>query len=198
MGKLNIRFFFEGTEVGTIYTDEMKLAPMYYYKGHFNMKKMEEIEFEGENFNLDFDLNELKNTTNWEELKYPNEQVKGKVLEIVYYSEIKNVINKLLEKIHRCRFEDRYELGKLGQQAIEIINKTKPNLFLKNQNLFAGDTVGNIKYTLDKEVEMLNETKFTASKKRKQEVLDDAKKHLTDDIKRFSFHLDQFEVNDKN
>jgi hypothetical protein len=156
------------------------------------MVKMKDIEFEGENFNLDFEINQLRDGIHWEELNYPNEQVKQTVLEIVYYAEIENMIKELLKEIEASY--TGYELNKLGTKAIKIIGEIKPVFFLKNHNFFIIDTINSIRYTLNREVRILNETKLSSSKARKQEVLNDARNHLIKDITLFLNRINQYSV----
>ncbi len=197
MGKLNIRFFIEGIEFGTAYIDEMKLGPMYYYKGIYNMANMEKLEFEGEDFNFDIYLNEPQNGIDWEKQTYPNELVKGKVLEIVYFADIANQIKKLLENITNCRFENKYDLSGFARQAMQLIQKSEPSKYFADLKSYNVNNFASIEHTLGKEVQNLNETKESASRSRKQDALSEAKSYLKSDINEFLSPLQRYEVNDK-
>ena len=124
MGQLNVRFFSKGKELGQIPNEENDLefdkeALMQGLKNKYNIYKMNEIEFEGEDFYIDIDLDQIQNQSiDWEAQDYPNNEVKGKVLEIVYYQDINRKLKKIIDEIGGCKIEDSHIIEKKGREAL--------------------------------------------------------------------------------
>jgi hypothetical protein len=206
MGQLNVRFFPKGKELGQIPNEENNIkfdkeALMQGLKNKYNIYKMNEIEFEGEDFYIDIDLDNVQaQSIDWEALDYPNDEIKGKVLEIVYYQYINQKLKRISDEIGMCRFEDRHLIYTKGQETIRILNNTKEESnYLPYISTNPKICANRINYTVNqKEVRKLNSMKPSASRKRKQQALNEAIRILQHEIKGFTMFLDDIQVNHKS
>jgi len=195
MGKFKVRFLHNGVEIGEPPYIMNKVGKMQHFQSTYGTSKMSEIEFEGDDFTMDFEIDALNDTIDWDNQNYPNESVKGKVKEIAYYRDISNKIRVIEGKIQSCRFDDSYKLTSLGKEVVDIINNTKEPEHLLDMHLYKIDAIGNIHYTLDKEVKMISYVKWNASKKKKDDVMDRAIRRLLQDVSMFRTHVEYFKVN---
>jgi len=194
MGKLIIKFESNGKDAFDPMGEFQHAARAQYLMGKYDVYKMREIEIPGEDYTMSFDMVTVGDTIDWLALDYPSEEVRGKVREVMYYKDIASQLDKILEHVQGCRFEENYQMEGWALDAISIIENVKPPEYV-NVNLHGGDTVGNIKYTINKEVNMLKYYKSKDSKKRKDEAMYDAKKHLNQDISAFSRRLKNYSPN---
>lgn len=205
MGQLRVRFFSRGNEVGQNQnvenTEFDKEALVQNLKRTYNIQKINEIEFEGENFYIDIDLDEIKEQKiDWESKEYPNAEVKGKVLELIYYQDVNQKLKRISDEIGRCRFEDRHLIDIKGKEAVRILNNMKEEpKYLPHLQTSPQIDADKIDYTVEqKEVRLLNDIKLSASKKRKREALNEAIHQLQHEIKGFTMFLDDIPVNHKS
>lgn len=203
MGQLKIRFYSKGSEIGkTSYPEEdvsmEEIGLLQHLEEKYNINKMKEIEFEGKDFYIDINLDEIQNGfIDWEKKDYPNGEIKGKVLEIVYYQDILNRLKQIEQEINGVNIDNSYKLESLTRKAIKILNEEmkEPN-YLPNTIAFQEMTIKYLENTLRKEVGLLNEIiKTGKSDKQKKKVLNDAQNKLIDDIRQFTFHLKNLKTN---
>ncbi len=190
MGMINVKFFYQEKEIGEMPGGTMEEQQAYNMAWHLTFKygidKMRKMEYEGEDLSLKFHIENIKEI-NWESFEYPNETVRGKVLEIVYYTDIYTQLSKI-EKDIEC-FNPRFSntsLSTLGWQAIQIVEKVKKSKYL---NLFMGHphtSVLDIDHTLKKEVDAIRSINSRTSKKRTEEIYKDAKRQLSNDVHMFA------------
>jgi len=192
MGHIKIRFFAKGINLENDPTS-VKWGKVQSLQREYSTSKMQEIEVINGDFYFDFDIDQISGIIDWENLNYPDENIKGKIFEIIYYGEKSKNLEKILEDIEKCN--GGYELEALGQKAINIIKDVVDSRFFPSLKLWQASTIGNIEYTNNKEIRRANRHS-SSSNKRKNEALRDAKDKLAWDINEFKSRLDNFDTNE--
>jgi len=201
MGKLNVKFLYEGQDVKELPEEQrFEINPLW-FEIQYNTDKINEIEFDGDDHTIGIDFQNLSNDFNWNSIEYPNQMVKEKVLEIVYYRSIQTRLEKILHDILICRFDkrrdDRYELESLADSALNILNNTKESEYFQMINAKINDGIRNINHTINAEVKhVIKYTKHNASEKQKIRDMNDAKRHLKSDLGDVIHWLKYYKVND--
>ncbi|GGK89657.1 hypothetical protein ACD591_08035 [Rufibacter glacialis] len=196
MGNLKLRFLSNGQNIAEPPHISNKVGQMQSLQRRYGTNKIEELEVEGDDFVLEIDTDILERDIEWEKLIYPNEIIKGKVLELIYYKEVSDKLSKILSEITSTYFDDRYNLARLGNEAIKIIENTKESKFFADLQLNKEDAIDDISHTLNKEVDILTTfIKQKDSQKRKNESLSEAKSYLSTNIYSFKLTLEHIEVN---
>jgi hypothetical protein len=112
----------------------------------------------------------------------------------VYYADIVNKLRNIQYNIRGCKFDESYELGKLANDAIRLIENTKDSALLDSGNVPREPAINEIKHTISKELRKLSNMRSKNSKKQKDKALDDAKSHLNTNIDRFITDIEFFLV----
>lgn len=165
---------------------EAKKQLLYKLYGIFDIEK---IEFDGNDFNIEIDFSNNIRNIKWIDMKYPNETIKKQVCEIAYYYKQASELKELLNDILRCKYENKFELEKLGKTAKKRINELEERTCFTKTHFNKQRTINDINHTLNKEVDkLINSTKERDSNRKKEEALNEAKEHLYRDI---NFFLDE-------
>ncbi|MBF9254358.1 hypothetical protein I2I11_13715 [Pontibacter sp. 172403-2] len=198
MGKIKIKFTSDGQDITEPPYFFNKVGKIQSLQRRYWTNKIEEIEIPGDNLLFEFDIDNIERDIDWGNQGYPSEIIKGKILEIIYYKEQSDKLDKILSEISSCTFDDRYNLDRLGNQAIEVINALNESRYFPDINFNKVNAIGRIHHTLNKEVEILTSyIKHKDSQRRKNEALSEAKRHLNSDINSFKISLEYFDVNKK-
>ncbi len=96
-----------------------------------------------------------------------------------------------MEKIRNSN--NSYDIENLGHESVEIIKSIADSTFFSSLKLFQDSSIGNIEYTINKEVKKAG--RYGLSTRQKNEAMNDAKNKLSWDIKEFKLRLDNFDVN---
>lgn len=196
MGHLKINFTSEGKNVAEPPLIHGKVAKLQLLQRKYWTNRIEQIDVEGEDYVLSFDIDSIEGEVDWVNATYPNEEVKGKVLELIYYKEQFDKLEKVTSEIAQCTYNDRYKLSSLGKEAIRIIESTSESKYFPDFKFEKEDAIESISHTLNKEVDMLQSyTKPNDSERRKIDALYEATSHLSNDIHGFQMHLEHFDVN---
>jgi hypothetical protein len=196
MGKIVLRFFYQGKNVNEEPYDNAAIDVQNRLWGKYNFDKIQELEVDGGDFLIDFEIENVVQGIDWEAVNYPNDTIKGKIADIIYFKPIYDALAKIKDSIDHCSFAMRYDLDGLGEKAILEATKMEDGVYFKfsfEKERFLGD----IRHTLNKEVKSLLDIDHNISKKRKEEALYDAKKHLSDDIKFFIISFELMNINEQ-
>ncbi|MCC6583151.1 MAG: hypothetical protein IT271_05565 [Chitinophagales bacterium] len=201
MGKLIIQYISSGKAISDMSNDElirdMNIGKMQGYQFKYHTSKMNEIEFNGNDFNilLDMDILSWPPNVDWKNLDYPNEEVKGKVLEIIYYRDIHHKIEDEMNKIRNADFKSKYAIRSSAERILQIIQKIEKPKYLSKVDLYLEIYRDNLAHTINKEVSYLAIVKHSASQKKKDEAISDAVRHIESDILGLPFRLRDIDVN---
>lgn len=196
MGKFKVVFLYNGINIEQLPIDTIFGKHPQKFQLKFNTDKMSQIDFEGDDYELNFDIDNLSMDMDWSSLNYPNDVVKGKVLEIIYYKSIQDRLTELIGEIRNCRYEDKYKLESYGINAKSIISNIKDSIYLKGLFINKVEGVNAISHTIFQEVgRLIRYSKDKDSQKSKNKALFDAIRHLVDDIQSIVTHLEYYDVN---
>lgn len=196
MGKLEVNLVSDKIDINKPSYEFQQEAKKQHLEIMYNVANMNEIELDGEDFILNINIDQIQDSIDWKNFKYPNIKVKGKVLAIVDYKNISAQLKKIIENIDSCRFENRYELDRLGNKVIDIIKEMKESPFIKIKFLAKDVNIGDISHSIKNEVKSLLNIKHSESIRTKNEYLYNAKKHLISDIESFKYWIEHYNVND--
>ncbi|MBK9672331.1 MAG: hypothetical protein IPO70_08755 [Bacteroidetes bacterium] len=195
MGKFKVRLMNEGID-----TSQMSQIYQYgiptlqgasnYLMEKYSIRKINELEFEGDDINVDFEITPQTDFLDWDKINYPNDIIRGKVFEIFYFTEkyfvIKRIINKLNGSVHT-----KYSLERIADEAIREINTVKDGKFLFLTH-YGSMAEGNIRYTVGREVARITGKK---AKRNQRSDEDRAASQLKEDISDFAHRLMNYDVN---
>lgn len=195
MGNLKYRFLKNGVDLSIPPYNFAETGKAQYLRGKYWISKIEEIEVNGDDFVVDFDIDHLDETIEWDQIAYPNDETKAKVIEVLYYKEIRDNLNDILRKINGVTFSESYYLARYGREAIDIIQSTAVSKSFPSLILDKDEPVAALLHTIGKEVEIAESIRNSSSQRSKDSALNSAKRHLTNDITFFKVHLDVLDVN---
>ncbi len=150
----------------------------------YGTSKMEQIETPDGDFHIAIDVDKFdQNDFDWYNVEYPNEIVKQQVLEIIYFTNIKNRIEEIFEQIRYMDYDKRYDLKRVTEPLIHIIENLVDSKYLESFDLITKHTlVDELTYTIQqKEGKYLLEDK-PKSNRAKDQLVSDYKKHLESDL----------------
>lgn len=181
MGKLEFKFYKDKSEHNT--------HPVSYLYRKYNLTRIQQLEFKGNDLTISFELSELDNDEIvWENLSFPNPNIIKKIKEIIYYNEKENELDEIMDKIRRLKYDKRYEMKNLAKKALEIILDIKESEFFnievdKNRipQLFG--------QTIREEINSLNNIRYNRPHSYKEKQLLAAKERLLTDIISFTSTL---------
>lgn len=189
MGKFIVRLLSEGKDIHQEHYNrdwELALDLANKYGVHY----MNKLKHDGEDFTLDFDVAQLGEGIDWESASYPNDKVKQAVAAIIAFEPTRLDLEKVKEKIGYCRFENRYELERLGQEALQIIEKATLNPGAPHLADAKKESVSALKHTMGKEVHIAVDMKVLSRtpQRDKDSAIKEARGYLLNDINAF-LHL---------
>jgi hypothetical protein len=191
MGHVKVSALYEGEEVvGAPYSEKSLEVRAIHDKFHnlnrkYGIYRLKDIPTQGDDFVIEFDVENLGDSIDWDQIGYPDERTHELVKAFVERHPLAEQLDKVLTDMANVTFETRYELPRLGQKAIEIIDKVTDNQYIAYSPGRKQEAFSAIHHTLDKEVKMLTSMKHKDSRKSKDSMLSDAYKHLRSDITSF-------------
>jgi|GEM_PF-4581306 len=196
MGNLIVRFFHEGKNVGEHPHVESKLGTWSFLMRKYGIERIQKLEFDGNDYNIDFEIDKIQNQEiDWNEIEYPNDEIKQKVLELTYFQGAYNKLDELKSRINQCKFDDRRDLSRMADEAISIFLSIKESNFF-DLHLDKNKALQNIEQTKREEINsLITYVKNGDSKVRKEKALRDAIYRLCTDINLSYDFLILFDLN---
>lgn len=145
---------------------------------------MEKLEIPGNDFIIEIDIDKAQEGIDWSKIDFPNSNIKEQVEEILYYTNIKSSIDRILDETKWKEFDRRDELYSNSLSLISIIENLKESKYFKEiQNLNLNGIVRDLKYTiLQKEGPFLREMKLRSSDRDKREAIADFKESINSNL----------------
>jgi hypothetical protein len=195
MGKLKINFLYKGGNVeDNPFHQWMGYIQKYQRKYHTSTLNL--LEFDGENYQINLDVEQLDNGVDFSSFNYPSQELKNRVIELLYYKDLEFEFRNIIKLISSSEYNDRYEIRALGEKATKLMTQIKDSEIYPELKFERERYIGDIKHTLNQEVEILIKyTKNSSSKSSQRESLNSAVKHLLDDIKFFMIPFDCLKIN---
>lgn len=156
----------------------------------YGINKIQEINLEGQDFNIDFPDTSI----DWDSINYPNEKIKGKILEIIYFTGLSNQLKEISNKIKLTSSID--DLSTYANSANHIMKGMKSSQYFKE--VYMGDEISRIEYTLRKNVSQIPDEKPKKNGEAKRDyerTFSKASGNLVLDIDSLTNRLDSFNVN---
>ena len=186
MGKFTVRFLSEGKDIHQEHYDRA-WEHAYDLANKYGRQAMNKLVTEGADYTLDFDVAQLGDSIDWDAASYPSQKIKQAVAAVVAFKPTHDALQKVKERIGYCQFEDRYDLERLGREAIQIIENATPSPGAPLLERAKTEAVSALKHTLGKEVHIAVGMKVLSrtSQRSKDEVMKDARGYLITDINAF-------------
>jgi len=195
MGKIIFEFKWGDDSISNVNNYGKGLAKLQYFQRKYRMDIIEQIHIPEEDCHININIQDLDQEIDWDSLPLPNEKVRQIIRSLEHYQYLSEELDRILSEIRYITYEKKYDLNRLGRQAIAIISSFRPCEHFENIHTDKSISIKDISYTLDKEVEILiTYVKQRASQKRKNDALYDARRHLTNTIKRIKFGLDNIKL----
>ena len=191
MGHVKVRFLLDGKDiVGDSYSDKSYEVRAIYDKystanSRYGIYRFKDITTEGDDFVIDFNVEEIGDSIDWDKIDYPDERVRELIKIFIALHPIDGQLQRLLEEINRVNSETRYSLHGLGEKALDIIEKTPDSQYIMHNDMHKSEAREAINHTLDKEVWNLTSVKERDSKSSKAMAAASAVRHLISDISNF-------------
>ena len=195
MGKINFEIKWGQDDISMYDRSIKEIAKLQYFQRKYRMDIIEQIDIPDGDYKITIDIKELDKKIDWDSLPLPNEKVRQIIKGLEYYQDLSERLDKILGQIRDINFDKRYELVRLGKQAIAITSSFQPCEHFDNILTNKKITIADISHTLNQEVKILtNYIKHCDSQKKKNEAIYDATRHLTSDIERFKLGLDSIKL----
>ena len=164
------------------HSDISKIITAQYLQKKYGTHQMEKIEL-SDDFIIEIDIDENKEDFDWNKINYPNVEIKKKIFEVIYYSSIKNEIDKILLDIKNKNWDKRDDLVSGSRQLINVIDNLKESKYFERiQILDKTLIVDDLKNTLGNEGEYLKAMKSNSSQREKLQAVRDFKNQLYSDL----------------
>lgn len=184
MGKFTVRLLWQGQDIFQQHYNP-RFDHAYDLAAHYGIQRMNGLDYEGEDATLDFEIEQLGETIAWDTCPYPTPKLRLAIMAIIALVPVRKALEKVIEKIEHCRFEQRYDLDNLGREALRIIDNATPSAEAPYWAFARAEAGKAIEHTLGKEVELAIETKYNASKRSQNAAMSEARGYLIRDIKSF-------------
>ena len=190
MGTIKVKFFSEGQDA-FMHPDFSKGAFAQSLKRKYGINNMEKLEVPNNDFIIEIDIDEVEDEIDWNKIDFPNSIIKEKIDEIIYYAQIKNRIDEILNEIEWKDFDDRFDLCKIVEPLISIVENLRESKYFRLiQNLGKTKIVNDLKYTiLQKEGRHLRSMKMKSSNKSKRIAISEFKDRIDSDLLEVNFAL---------
>jgi len=196
MGKLKINFLSKGENVEHSNFHKYR-GYIQRYQRQYHTSTLNKIEFDGEDYEINLDVEHLENGIDFSSYEYPTLELKGKVLELLYYKDSESNFKDIIKSIEASNYSDRYDIKRLGQKALTLMESTRDSDIFPELQFDRERYIGDLKHTLNSEVDILvNYTKSSSSKKSQNESVQSAVKHLLSDIRFFMIPFDNLIIKD--
>lgn len=181
MSTIIIRFLSQNQNAFN-HSDISKIITAQYLQKKYGTHQMEKIEL-SDDFIIEIDIDENKEDFDWNKINYPNVEIKKKIFEVIYYSSIKNEIDKILLDIKNKNWDKRDDLVSGSRQLINVIDNLKESKYFERiQILDKTLIVDDLKNTLGNEGEYLKAMKSNSSQREKLQAVRDFKNQLYSDL----------------
>lgn len=178
MGKLKIKLTSENQDANK-HPDFGKGAFAQSLQIKYGILSMEKLEVPGNDLIIEIDIDKAQDGIDWSRIDFPNSTIKDQVEEIIYYTQIKSSIDRILNEIKRKGFDGRDELYSNSLPLISIIEDFKESEYFKElQNLNISGIVRDLKYTLEKEGTYLINMKENSSDRDKRDAIANFKNRI--------------------
>jgi hypothetical protein len=195
MGTIKVKFISEGQDAFQHPVFE-KGGKVQKIQIEYGAHKMEQIETPDDDFIIEIDVDKDYENFNWNALNYPNDIIKEQVLEVIYYSYIKNRIEERYRKIKYMNYDERREMVREAEKIIPIVENMKQSKYIKSLEYIIGSMLArDLKYTIQqKEGDDLLGSGHKLSNRAKEQLVDDFKNQLESELCLFLDALNTMEI----
>lgn len=195
MGKLKINFLSKGENIEDDNFHEYR-GYIQRYQRQYHTSTLNKIEFDGEDYEINLDVEQLENGIDFSSYEYPTPELKERVLELLYYKDLESNFKEIIKSIDASNYSDRYDIKRLAQKALTLMESTRDSDIFPELQFDRERYIGDLEHTLNSEVDILvNYTKSISSKKSQNESVHSAAKHLLSDIQFFMIPFDSLKIN---
>ncbi|HCW07203.1 MAG TPA: hypothetical protein DGG95_07550 [Cytophagales bacterium] len=180
MGKIKFNIVYEGQNFDHYQNTIHEYNHFKYLEDKYRFTLIEQYEFDGESFHLKIEIKDT-DSIDWRKFEIP-QTVLGLINDILGYTEAKMKIDKLLIQIKGTRFEERYQLKRLGDEVISIYSDLKLSDHIENSMIQQRKRCADLAHTLNKEVSAINLLKDKDAQYKKKNYLADAIRNLDSNI----------------
>ena len=182
MGRIEINLIFNNQDAKE-HPDILIRALAQQLHMKYGISQMEKLEIPFSEFKININVEEGSNIIDWNSLNYPDLTIKEKIEEIIYYTDIKNSIERILLETSGMGFERRDDLLSISYQLIFKVEKlSESKYFRKIQELPIDKIVGELKHTFGEDGEFLRQMKLNSPNRRKLEAVSEFKSTIKIDL----------------
>jgi|GEM_PF-7084847 hypothetical protein len=200
MGKLNFDFVYDGLTIEEIWSRRSYLSQfllIQHLKHIYNVPKLNEIEIEGEDQLIKIDIAEIKEDVDvdLESINFPDDFVKGKMLEIKYYRKISDELIQIEQAIACCTIEDLKKVLTLASNAIQLIKTTASSSYLSDIELNRDFFVNNLNHILSDDLDFNFRGELARKSESQVRPFEIVARLLIKQISLFRNKIDEYKVN---
>ena len=124
MGKISIKFIANGKDLFQEDSSFDESAKAQYFQRKYCLRKIQKIETADEIL-LEIDIDGIQNDIPWKSFTQLSPMIIENINEIQYYHEIYSQLTEIISDLKNRRFEERYEIKDIGEQALRIEKNIK-------------------------------------------------------------------------
>lgn len=143
--------------------------------------------------NIDIDIKGI-DRIDWSKTEISNYLPLQMLKDLEYYSKMSRKFDIILSDLNYVSYEKRDKVQDAGRHALQLIEGFKTSRFFTDWG--TKKAIGDISHTMNKEVKyLMNHVRHRDSKRKKEEAINDATRHLISDISSFKrMNLDRIAI----